>query len=316
MPEPMLDSLDTAEFGDRRLTKRFVAVMERLLEKPNMSIPAAMNGRAEMEAAYRFCDNSKVSPDAIRAPHVLATHERIRQTDVVVLVQDTTELDLTRPHQQVDGAGPLDSKSRVGGFYHPLMAFDANGVPLGEVWKKTWVRETIETNLSRDEKRQKRKDTPIEDKESVRWLEGVRAAREVGLRWQIEVYFKTLKSGCRIESRYFERIGRLQNCLAMYTIVAWKILYLCRLSKQCPDLDCEVVFEPCEWKPVYMTVRRKEPPSTPPTLNEMVRMIASLGGYVMRAKTQPGTQTLWLGLQRLHDLSTAWNAFGPGVQRR
>ena len=42
-----------------------------------------------------------------------------------------------------------------------------------------------------------------------------------------------------------------------------------------------------------------------------VRWIASLGGYVIRPKTQPGTQTLWLGLQRVHDLSTAWNAFGP-----
>jgi len=43
----------------------------------------------------------------------------------------------------------------------------------------------------------------------------------------------------------------------------------------------------------------------------MIRMMATLGGYVNRRSTQPGPQTLWLGLQRVHDLSTAWEAFGP-----
>ena len=98
--------------------------------------------------------------------------------------------------------------------------------------------------------------------------------------------------------------------MAVYSIVVWKV-YLCRLSRDCPELDCEVVFEPSEWKSVYMAVRNEEPPTTPPTLNEIVRMVASLGGYVIRKATQPGTQTLWLGLQRLHDLSTAWQSFGP-----
>ncbi len=97
----------------------------------------------------------------------------------------------------------------------------------------------------------------------------------------------------------------------MYSIIAWKIMYLCRLGRECPDLDCEIIFEPSEWKSVYMTVRQENPPSDPPSLNEMIRMIASLGGYVIRRSTQPGTQTLWLGLQRVHDLPTAWETFGP-----
>jgi len=60
-----------------------------------------------------------------------------------------------------------------------------------------------------------------------------------------------------------------------------------------------------------MALKHTDPPSTPPRLNEIIRMIASLGGYVERKRTNPGPQTLWLGLQRVHDLSTAWNAFGP-----
>ena len=473
MLETLSDSFETADFGDERLNKRFVKIVDSLSEKPDMSIPAATIDDAGREATYRFMNNKKVSPLGIRGPHVSATQERIRQIDVALLVQDTTQIDVTRPNQQVVGTGPLEFPTRFGAFYHPLMAFDADGIPLGEVWNKTWIREKIETQLSRAEKTELRKATPIEDKESIRWVEGLCAAREVAktspttqcvcigdseadvyelfaeprdagggrelhllvrachdrvvyeesrylletlracpclfegtvdvskrtpkvkvddrkrklqrdariatvetramqvtfrppprpdrtlpqitlnvvlvdepnppegqkpiqwilvttlpidthdqvrlivkyykVRWQIEVYFRTLKSGCRIESRYFEKITPLLNCIALYAIVAWKILYLCRLSKECPDLDCEIVFDPSEWKAVYMVVHREAPPATPPTLNEMIKMIASLGGYVIRAKTEPGTQTLWLGLQRAHDLSIAWNSFGPGA---
>ena len=131
------------------------------------------------------------------------------------------------------------------------------------------------------------------------------------VRWQIEIYFRTLKCGCRIEDRQFETLDRILNCLAVYSIIAWKVMYASRLGRECPDLSCEIIFEPSEWKSVYMTVRQEEPPSNPPSLNEMVRMIASLGGYVIRRSTQPGTQTLWFGMQRVHDLSTAWQTFGP-----
>ena len=97
----------------------------------------------------------------------------------MLLVQDTTELDLTRPVQQVAGAGPMDCETRRGAFLHPLMAFRPDGVPLGTVWQKTWAREHLDTHLSKAERKQKRDRTPIEDKESIRWIEGLRAARDV-----------------------------------------------------------------------------------------------------------------------------------------
>jgi len=147
---------------------------------------------------------------------------------------------------------------------------------------------------------------PIADSEQVRKI-----VTAYCVRWQIEIFFKTLKTGCRVEQRQFETLDRMLNCLAVYSIVAWRIMYLCRLGRECPDLSCEVVFEPCEWKAVYTAVTRKQLPESPPRLNDMIRMIASLGGYVIRKSTQPGPQTLWIGLQRVQDLSTAWNAFGP-----
>lgn len=175
----LVDEVIGADFGDERLNKRLGKVVEELGDKPNLSIPAATHARAEMEAAYRFFDNDKVTPEKILHPHILATRERISQSDVALLVQDTTEVDLTRPKQQVRGAGPMDCDARRGAFFHPLQAFDLDGLPLGMVWQKSWAREEIETNLTKEEKKQKRKQTPIEEKESLRWIEGIRAAREV-----------------------------------------------------------------------------------------------------------------------------------------
>ena len=52
-----------------------------------------------------------------------------------------------------------------------------------------------------------------------------------------------------------------------------------------------------------------------PKLQEMVRLVAQLGGYVNRKREdEPGPQTVWLGLQRLHDIALCWNVFGPGAK--
>jgi hypothetical protein len=470
MSVSLKDEVRDAALGDQRLTKRLGKVIEQLGAKPTMSVPAATRGRAEMEAAYRFFDNDKVSPGKILQPHVEATRERISQAEIALLVQDTTDIDLTRPNQQVKGAGRLEGDTRRGVFFHPLLAFNSHGLPLGVAWQKNWTRSKIKKKRTKLERDRENRTKAIEKKESFRWIEGMRAAREVAeacprttcvciadsdadvyelfceprstsggemhylvracqnritcapdanlldatraapclfrfsvnvsartaklvtetrkrqatrkarlaevevraaavtvrppyrrgskppevtlnvvlaeepnppdgatpiqwllvttlpidnpeqvqqivsyysIRWQIEIYFRTLKSGCRIEDRQFETLERILNCLAVYSIIAWKVMYLSRLGRECPELSCELIFEPSEWKSVWTTVRKEDPPSSPPSLNEVVRMIASLGGYVIRKSTQPGTQTLWFGLQRVHDLSTAWETFGP-----
>ena len=178
MTVSLMDEVQGAVFGDRRLTTRLGTLIEELGAKPTMSVPAATRGRAEMEAAYRFFDNDKVSPDRILQPHIEATRERISQAEVALLVQDTTELDLTRPKQQVQGAGPLEYETRSGAFYHPLFAFNDHGLPLGVAWQKTWVRSQLKKMTKREKDRWLR-ETPIEKKESFRWIEGLRAAREV-----------------------------------------------------------------------------------------------------------------------------------------
>jgi hypothetical protein len=60
-------------------------------------------------------------------------------------------------------------------------------------------------------------------------------------------------------------------------------------------------------------VRKKLAPKVPPTLREMVQMVAQLGGYVNRKRgDDPRPQTVWLGLQRMHNMARCWQLFGPG----
>jgi hypothetical protein len=76
------DEVQGAVIGDQRLTKRLGKIVEELDAKPNMSLTAATHGQAEMEAAYRFFDNGKVSAERIMRLHIEATRERISQTEL------------------------------------------------------------------------------------------------------------------------------------------------------------------------------------------------------------------------------------------
>jgi hypothetical protein len=42
-------------------------------------------------------------------------------------------------------------------------------------------------------------------------------------RWGIEVLHRTLKSGCRIEQRQLGNAERIEACLAIDMVVAWRI---------------------------------------------------------------------------------------------
>jgi hypothetical protein len=172
-------------------------------------------------------------------------------------------------------------------------------------------------------------ETPPEGEVPIEWLlittlpigdvEGVRQIiAYYTVRWMIDLFFRTLKSGCRVEERRFEHVDRLLPCLAVYLVVAWRTLMVCRMGRSCPEISCEAIFEPEEWKSVSTVVRRQPPPSQPPCLGEMVRLVAQLGGYVNRPerKDPPGVQTVWLGLQRVQDLALAWTTFGPGASKK
>ena len=475
----VIEETKDVDLQDKRLNDRFAVILDSLSGHPTASIPAACGGYAEMMAAYRFFNNDKVGFENVLQPHIEATARRMAEHPVVILAQDTTEIDVTRPERQVVGAGPLDGDVHRGALLHPQMGFTPDGTPLGIVYAEVWTRDD-EPAIPKSQRELKRRHTPIEEKESIRWVNAFRAAREqaeaipqtqfvctadseadiyellqesqeesqkldwivrachdralqkddehaettanrlreqvltedvlftqtisvrgrkakVGcdtrgrkqpresrtaevevraarvtlrapwrpdrklddisvnvvlvkeidppegdtpvewilltslpiddleqvrtviqyycVRWMIEVFFRTLKSGCRVEKRRLEHIDRVLPCLAVYLIVTWRTLFVCRLGREFPEISCEAVFEPAEWKSVYHVVHKTPPPRTPPPLQEMVRMVAQLGGYINRKRTdEPGPQTIWLGLQRTHDIANCWLMFGPEAE--
>jgi hypothetical protein len=128
------------------------------------------------------------------------------------------------------------------------------------------------------------------------------------LRWQIEVYHRTLKSGCRIENRQLASAHSLRACIAVDLVVGWRIFHLAKLGRELPDVPCTIFFEDAEWKAlVCFLSRTPTPPTTPPTLRAAIHMVAGLGGFLGRKSDgNPGTQTLWLGLQRLDDIAATF----------
>ncbi|HSU81683.1 MAG TPA: IS4 family transposase [Thermoanaerobaculia bacterium] len=128
-------------------------------------------------------------------------------------------------------------------------------------------------------------------------------------RWQIEVYFRILKSGCRVEELQLQERDRLEVALALYMIIAWRVLYLIMLGRTLPEISCEAVLAPEEWKAVYLVTQKKKPPSQPPALQEMLVLIATLGGFLARkGDGPPGPKALWIGLQRTRDFVLALQA--------
>ena len=132
-------------------------------------------------------------------------------------------------------------------------------------------------------------------------------------RWLSEIYHKVLKSGCRIEARQFADIANLKRYLALDAVVGWQVLYATMLGRQQPELACTALLEAEEWQALYCFVNRvATPPHTPPTLQQAVRWIAQLGGFLARkADGEPGVTTIWRGFQRLHDIVATWHLLHP-----
>jgi hypothetical protein len=463
MSEWYEEELAQVDLGDQRLNRRAVRVLGSLEKQPSRSIPGSCRSWAETLAAYRLFSHAQVTPERLLAPHFAATRERMREHPVVLLVQDSSELDYTGK-TSIQGLGALNWVERQGMFTHLSLAVTPERLSLGLVEAQCWAQDPGPPRKNRT-----RKQTPIEEKQSGRWLrsyqeacrlqgelpatklvsvadregdiyevfvawqeapEGARArwviracqdrrltekvpgpawryqklwaqvaaapvlgrvrfrvsrregrlARDVTqtlqaclvelkppqrrghklpvvqvwavlareedppagqepvewllltsepietleaaeqilawylARWQVEVFFRVLKSGCRVEQLSLREADRLECALAFYMIVAWRVLWVTALGRLGPELPATVVFTEEEWKSVYVVVKHEPPPPEPPPLGEFVRMVASLGGYLGRkGDGPPGTQTMWTGMQSMAQYAICWVAFGPGT---
>lgn len=143
----------------------------------------------------------------------------------------------------------------------------------------------------------------LTNREAATFEEAVELIDWYRARWEIEIFFHILKNGCRVEALQLSTLARLELAITLYMVVAWRIDRLMRLGRACPDLDAELLFDRDEWRAAFILNKKKLPPK-PPRLNEVIRLIAMLGGFLARkGDGEPGVQTIWLGLQRVMDFA-------------
>ena len=132
-------------------------------------------------------------------------------------------------------------------------------------------------------------------------------------RWGIEVWHRMLNSGCRIEARQLATGERWQRCLTLYSVMAWRVLYAIMLARVVPEMPCSIRLEIEAWQALYGAIHHgPTPPEAPPSLDQAVRWIAPLGGFVgRRRRDQPGAETLWRGFQHVTDLTTMYHMMRP-----
>lgn len=128
-------------------------------------------------------------------------------------------------------------------------------------------------------------------------------------RWDIEVFHRVLKTGCRVESIQLKKAEVTIKALMIYAVISWRILYLTHLGRHYPGLPCGSVFEEAEWKATCAVVNGKMSDEEP-TLGEFIAMVGKLGGHLGRKSDgAAGPQSIWQGLTRVRDFACAWHAF-------
>lgn len=160
---------------------------------------------------------------------------------------------------------------------------------------------------------------PRPQDDRIRWLlvttipdasaaAAVAAVRTYAMRWLVERYHYALKQGCAVEDLQLRHVDRLDRAVAVFAIVAWRLLWLTYQARVAPDLPCTLALTDGEWQVLTCTIHRTPvPPATPPSLHEAVRLIAQLGGFLGRkGDGEPGVKVIWRGLRRLNDLAIAW----------
>ena len=160
--------LEKTQLRDARRTNRFMKIVSNLIDKPTSSVPQASGTWAETKATYDFWDSPYIKPAQLRRGHVDATLSRIKNHQIILAIQDTTELNYTT-YKAVKGVGYLDSKYAQEFKLHSTLAATTQGLPLGIIDQYVWARD-LKSLGEADRRYQKL----TEEKESQRWLDALK----------------------------------------------------------------------------------------------------------------------------------------------
>jgi len=180
--------IESCTFVDERLGKRFRTLLEQLSDGAGESIPMACQDWANTKAAYRFFGNERVNERDILAGHFQSTRQRFLDSgsnELALVLHDTTEFCFHRDHIGEIGkltkhAGWKMRSSRIvcGILMHSSLVVTPDGLPLGLPAIKFWTRDEFKgTNALKKHINPTR--VPIEEKESIRWLQNLSEATKL-----------------------------------------------------------------------------------------------------------------------------------------
>lgn len=184
------EEISECDLGDARLSRRLGAILEAIGERPGKSLPTAFQDWANTKAAYRFFANGNVSEDKILEGHFAASALRIQATEGPILIlQDTTEFSFKRSSPEKIGFTKVSTGHKrkdgrrqkhmiCGLLMHASLAITPEGLPLGLTSAKFWSRDKFKGTTALKRKINPTR-VPIEQKESMRWLDNLR--RSTGL---------------------------------------------------------------------------------------------------------------------------------------
>ncbi|MGE3757227.1 MAG: IS4 family transposase [Pseudobdellovibrionaceae bacterium] len=135
------------------------------------------------------------------------------------------------------------------------------------------------------------------------------------LRWNIETFFRTLKSGCQIEATRLNEAKKLEKYNVLMSIIAWRICSMTHLSRINSNDPCTRFLSEDQWKVLYCrTKRTNKLPKKPPTCKEATIWIAQLGGFLNRkCDGLPGPMSLWRGWQALEEMTPLYLIMAPAL---
>ncbi len=141
----------------------------------------------------------------------------------------------------------------------------------------------------------------IENKEDA-----IRVMNFYKMRWSIELYFKSLKTGCGVEKCRLDDSSKLSRFIAICAVLAWRLMWLTRINKEDPTGSGEVLISETEWKVLWVKTNKEKikqglmaatAPKNIPEVRTVIRMIAGLGGFLNRkGDGEPGMITIYRGM--------------------
>ena len=221
--------------GDERLRKRLIKLADSLAESPESPINQACDGWAEAKGAYRFFQNESVNEKEILASHTQQTVERAKNAEKILAIQDTSYICYSK-HKQTTGLGMITKKpgsnattiSTTGVIMHTTFAVTTSGLPLGILDQNISARKPLSDQLRQKKKKGHNTYVPIEDKESIRWLDSLRRTQEATKDSDIEVvticdregdFYELFEHSKKIGTSVLVRasVDRIINKSSMYT---------------------------------------------------------------------------------------------------